>query len=107
MEQEFAYDVFLSHSSKDKLAVRALAQRLQADGVRVWFDENNIAIGEHIGVALEQGLQASRHIVLIMSPHSFASDWVTAERWSTLLRDPLNKNLRYRTLLLSSFAVCS
>jgi hypothetical protein len=57
MAQEFAHDVFLSHNSKDKSIVRALAERLRADGLRVWFDETSIAIGEHIGVALEQGLQ--------------------------------------------------
>ncbi len=33
------YDVFLSHSFKDKDVVRQIAERLKADGVRVWFDE--------------------------------------------------------------------
>ena len=35
----FQYDVFLSHSSKDKAVVRPLAQRLRKDGVKVWIDE--------------------------------------------------------------------
>jgi hypothetical protein len=35
MPDEFTYDVFLSHSSKDKAVVRAMAERLQADGLRV------------------------------------------------------------------------
>ena len=35
MSEQFKYDVFLSHSSKDKTAVRELAERLQADGLRV------------------------------------------------------------------------
>lgn len=39
MPDEFAYDVFLSHSAKDKAVVRPLAERLRADGVKVWFDE--------------------------------------------------------------------
>ena len=107
MAQEFAYDVFLSHSSKDKSAVRALAERLRADGVRVWFDDTNIAIGEHIGMALEQGLQASRHIVLIMSPHAFESHWVTAERWSVLFPDPLNNDRRFMPVLLTDCEIPS
>jgi hypothetical protein len=93
MAQEFDHDVFLSHNSKDKSAVRALVERLRNDGVRVWFDETSIATGEHIGAALERGLQTSRHIVLIMSPHTFASDWVTAERWSTLFSAPFKFQL--------------
>ena len=35
----FPYDVFLSHSSKDKAVVRALAEQLRQDGLKVWFDE--------------------------------------------------------------------
>lgn len=35
MSENFTYDVFLSHSSKDKEVVRPIAERLKADGVRV------------------------------------------------------------------------
>ncbi len=33
MPDEFPYDVFLSHSAKDKAVVRPLAERLRADGL--------------------------------------------------------------------------
>ena len=39
MSAPFAYDVFLSHNSKDKPRVRKLAERLRAEGLRVWFDD--------------------------------------------------------------------
>ena len=39
MPDDFAFDVFLSHSSHDKAIVRPLAERLRQDGLRVWFDE--------------------------------------------------------------------
>ncbi len=39
MPDEFAYDVFLSHSAQDKAVVRPLAERLRKDGLKVWFDE--------------------------------------------------------------------
>ena len=39
MPDEFPYDVFLSHSAKDKAVVRPLAERFRADGVKVWFDK--------------------------------------------------------------------
>lgn len=39
MSDQFLFDVFLSHSSKDKAVVRPLAKRFRADGLRVWFDE--------------------------------------------------------------------
>ena len=34
--ETFPYDVFLSHSAKDKPVVRPLAERLRADGLKVW-----------------------------------------------------------------------
>jgi hypothetical protein len=39
MADDFAYDVFLSCSPADKTTVRALAERLRADGLRVWYFE--------------------------------------------------------------------
>jgi hypothetical protein len=54
MADEFAYDVFLSHASADKPAVRELAQRLKADGLRVWFDEWVIEHGDSVPLAIEQ-----------------------------------------------------
>lgn len=39
MTEMFTYDVFISHSAKDKPVVRELAERLKRDGLRVWFDE--------------------------------------------------------------------
>lgn len=39
MSAQFPFDVFLSYGPKDKTAVRAVAKRLVADGLRVWFDE--------------------------------------------------------------------
>jgi hypothetical protein len=39
MADEFSFDVFLCHSSKDKAVVRDVAERLRKDGLRVWPDE--------------------------------------------------------------------
>ncbi|HLK55897.1 MAG TPA: TIR domain-containing protein, partial [Chthonomonadaceae bacterium] len=96
----FAYDVFLSHSSQDKPAVRELAQRLQADGLRVWLDEWEIQPGDMIGLQIEKGLEQSRTLILVMSQNAFASEWVTLERHTVLFRDPTNKDRRFIPLLL-------
>jgi len=39
MPSDFQYDVFLSHSAKDKAVVRELAERLREAGLRLWFNE--------------------------------------------------------------------
>lgn len=100
MAETFKYDVFLSHSSKDKPAVRALAERLKADGLRVWFDEWEIKPGDSIPLKIEQGLEQSRTLVLVMSAAAFASEWVTLERHTVLFRDPTNAHRRFVPLRL-------
>jgi hypothetical protein len=91
MDDQFKYDVFLSHSSKDKDIVRPLAERLRADGLRVWFDSWEIRPGDSIPAKIEEGLEASRVLVLCMSAQAFGSDWARLESYTFRFRDPLNK----------------
>jgi len=96
----FAYDVFLSHSSKDKPVVRDLAARLQQDGIRVWFDEEQIKPGDSVPAKIEEGLEQSRVLVLCMSANAFGSDWALLEAGTFRFRDPLNKERRFIPLRL-------
>jgi hypothetical protein len=60
MADTFQFDVFLSHSAKDRAVVRELAARLQRDGVRVWRDEEQVKPGDRIPAKIEAGLEHSR-----------------------------------------------
>lgn len=97
---EFKYDVFVSHSSADKTAVRELAERLKADGLRVWLDEWEIQAGDLVPLKIEQGLEQSRILLLVMSANAFSSEWVTLERHTVLFRDPTNAQRRFIPLRL-------
>ena len=97
---QFQYDVFLSHSSQDKTVVRAIAERLRADGLRVWLDEWAIPYGGNIPAKIEEGLEQSRVLVFFMSAHAFGSDWATLENQTFRFRDPQNKDLRFIPLRL-------
>jgi len=100
MADDFQYDVFLSHSSKDKPVVREVAERLRGDGLRVWFDEWEIQPGDSIPAKIEEGLEHSRVLVLCMSAHAFGSDWSQLESQTFRFRDPLNKQRRFIPLRL-------
>src|SRR3569832_2804848 len=97
---DFKYDVFLSHSSKDKEVVRSIAERLRADGLRVWFDDWEIRVGDSIPEKIEEGLEHSRVLVLCMSASAFGSDWAQLEAGTFRFRDPLNKERRFIPLRL-------
>jgi len=100
MSSEFHFDVFLSHSSKDKAVVRAVAERLRADGLRVWLDEWELKPGDSIPAKIEEGLEYSRMLVLCMSASAFGSDWAQLESGTFRFRDPLNKERRFIPLRL-------
>jgi TIR domain-containing protein len=102
---DFEYDVFLSHSSKDKPAVRKLAERLKRDGVRVWLDEWKILPGDMIGLKIEEALEKSRSLILVMSENAVESDWVTLERHAAIFRDPANRHRRFIPLRLDDVDV--
>ena len=101
MSEDFQYDVFLSHNKADKPSVRRLAKRLRKAGLRVWFDEWIIQPGDDIYLAIERGLEASRTLVLCLSPAALGSGWVTLERSTVLFRDPANVGRRFIPLLLA------
>ena len=98
----FRWDVFLSYSSKDKDAVREIAERLRADGLRVWFDDWEIGVGETIGHKIEEGLEHSRLMVFCMTENAFGSDWAELETQTALFADPLNKKQRFVPVRLDS-----
>ena len=73
-----AFDVFLSHSSKDKPVVAPLAQRLKADGIVVWFDDWNIRPGDVITEKIREGLEQSRKVLVFMSANTKGADWAAS-----------------------------
>src|SRR5688572_30982683 len=95
MADAFQYDVFLSHSAKDKTVVRELAERLRKDGLKVWLDEWVLKAGDSIPAKIEEGLEHSRVLVLCMSANAFGSDWAKLESGTFRFRDPLNKDRRF------------
>jgi hypothetical protein len=82
------YDVFLSHNRLQKPWVRTLYEFLTARGLSVFFDEESIPPGTNIVRGIEEGLEQSRHVVLVLSPSSVASKWVAMETQLTVHDDP-------------------
>jgi len=74
------YDVFVSHASEDKdEIVRPLAHALQAAGLRVWFDEFELRIGDSLRRKIDRGLANSRFGVVVLSPDFFGKGWPNYE----------------------------
>jgi hypothetical protein len=98
----YTYDVFLSYSSRDKVEVEALAEKLRRDGFAVWFDRWCIPPGANIYREVVGGVQHCRFLVQILSLHGLGSEWAASEREIVLIDDPGNRNKRFIPLLLAS-----
>jgi TIR domain len=61
---------FLCHSSGDKEQVRALYWRLQSDGVRCWFDEEDLLPGQDWQHEIDKALEGSQYILVCISRSS-------------------------------------
>jgi len=70
------YDVFISHATEDKdEIVRPLANALVAEGLRVWYDEFELRIGDSLRRKIDNGLAKSRFGVVVLSHAFFAKNW--------------------------------
>lgn len=70
------YDVFISHATEDKEElVRPLANELLSLGIRVWYDEFTLRLGDSLRRKIDAGLANSRFGVVVLSHAFFAKNW--------------------------------
>lgn len=78
--RDLQFDAFISHASEDKDEfVRPLAQRLSKSGIRIWYDEHELQVGDSLREAIERGLSRSNYGIVVLSPHFFAKRWPQRE----------------------------
>jgi hypothetical protein len=74
------WDVFISHASEDKDDfVRPLAERLRREGLRVWYDDFTLTVGDSLRRSIDRGLARSRHGVVVVSPNFLKKEWPQKE----------------------------
>ena len=74
------YDFFISHSSIDKpQIVNELVGKLHNMGYSVWYDNENILIGDNIPDSIKKGLADSYCLILIITNNFFKSRWTFYE----------------------------
>lgn len=79
-EAEIEYDLFISHASEDKEElVRPLAVALENLGVKVWYDEFTLKVGDSLRRSIDSGLSNSRFGTVVLSSSFFAKNWTQYE----------------------------
>src|SRR5438445_6290945 len=73
------YDIFISHSSRDRATADAVCAALERHALRCWIAPRDIVPGTDWSAAIVDGLLASRAAVLLFSDHANASLQVRCE----------------------------
>src|SRR5919198_4061640 len=77
---DFDWDIFISHASEDKEGfVRPIAQLLDGIGVRVWYDEFTLEVGDSLSRSIDKGLSRSRYGAVVISRAFFRKQWPELE----------------------------
>lgn len=72
-------EVFISHASEDKAIARGIAELLKDSDCKVWLDEFELALGDHLRESIDRALSRSRFGVVILSPAYFNKTWTKRE----------------------------
>jgi len=91
------HEVFISHSSKDKVYADAVCARLESEGIRCWIAPRDILPGMSWGSAIVEAIEAARLMVLLFSSNANASPQIERE-----VERALNKELPIVPLRIES-----
>lgn len=76
--EDVGYDAFISHASEDKESfVRPLYNLLKIAGLKIWYDENSMEVGDSLRKSIDKGLANSRYGIVIFSMNFFTK----AKKW--------------------------
>lgn len=73
------YSCFISYSHKDEEFAQRLHSRMRNEQLRVWFAPDDIKGGKKLHEQIEEAIRVHDKLLLVLSKHSMASEWVKTE----------------------------
>jgi hypothetical protein len=75
-QPNFEWDAFICHATEDKgQFVRELADKLREKGLRIWYDEFTLKVGDSLRQSIDKGLANSKYGIVVLSPNFFTKKW--------------------------------
>jgi hypothetical protein len=81
------HDVFISHSTDDKLVALALCNKLESAGVRCWIAPRDVGPGAEWGKAIVDAISGCRLMVLVFSSKAHESRHIRREVQTAFEKD--------------------
>jgi hypothetical protein len=74
------WDAFISYASEDRESVaQPLAEALRKIGLKIWFDQTELRVGDSLRERIDAGLANSRYGIVVLSPSFFAKHYPVRE----------------------------
>ncbi|KRV49405.1 peptidase [Wenjunlia vitaminophila] len=87
------YDAYISYARQDGDWARALADRLRAHGVRLFFDQCSLRPGDVVVHQLEAAIRQASHGIQVVGPLTMTHPWARQE-YAALLEAASGRGLR-------------
>lgn len=80
VKNQFKWDLFISHASEDKESfVKPLAMMLNNIGVKVWYDDFTLKLGDSLSRSIDKGLISSHFGIVVISRNFIDKRWTEYE----------------------------
>ena len=93
------YHAFISHRSTDRAFARALYERLDGAGFRVFLDERELVLGDSLAGVLHEAMAKSRTGIVLVSKAWRESTWCV-EEGNTMVSRAIQEPSRFRVIPL-------
>ncbi|CAK8723274.1 hypothetical protein GCAAIG_13010 [Candidatus Electronema halotolerans] len=78
--KDWEWDAFISHAWEDKENfVASLAAALEEQGLKIWYDESVLKVGDSLRRSIDNGLSKSRYGIVVLSHSFLKKEWPQKE----------------------------
>jgi tetratricopeptide (TPR) repeat protein len=71
--------IFVSHSSKDDVLVKALGKSLEIQGFEPWIDSRRLKGGDALEPKIKEAIKQARAFIVVLSLNAINSPWILKE----------------------------
>jgi len=95
-------DLFISHSSRDKVAAHNLATTLNFCAVDVWLDDWELEVGQSLTDEISRAMDESRFIAILITENYNKTVWTKTEYKKALAREQQEKHTVMLPLIIGN-----
>ena len=97
--------IFISYSYDDQSFVDWLVERLAKEDISVWYDKNEINVGDTLTKKIDEGIKSSSFVIIILSKSGIKSKWVNYELNTALVYSAQKQGVRILPIIIDDTPV--